>query len=64
MCSKHVEAWNKFIVKQKNLCIKLVNYLYKYTEMHGQQNVKKMEVLFSASFELLVCKKTFRFLPL
>jgi len=25
MCSKHVEAWNKFIVK-KNLCIKLVNY--------------------------------------
>jgi len=22
------------------LCIKLVNYWYKYTEMHGQQNVK------------------------
>ena len=26
MCSKHVEAWNKLIVKQKFLCIKLVNY--------------------------------------
>ena len=25
MCSKHVEAWNKLIVKQ-SLCIKLVNY--------------------------------------
>jgi len=23
------------------LCIKLVNYWDKYTEMHGQQNVKK-----------------------
>jgi len=40
MCSKHVEAWKKLIVKQKNVCIKLVNYWYKYTEMHGQQNVK------------------------
>jgi len=26
MCPKHVEAWNKFFVKQKILCIKLVNY--------------------------------------
>jgi len=41
MCSKHVEASNKLIVKQKSLCIKLVNYWDKYTEMHGQQNVKK-----------------------
>jgi len=40
MCSKHVEAWNKRIVKQI-LCIELVNYWDKYTEMHGQQNVKK-----------------------
>jgi len=40
MCSKHVEAWTKLIVKQKMLCIKLVNYWDKYTEMHGQQNVK------------------------
>jgi hypothetical protein len=27
--------------KTKILCIKLVNYWDKYTEMHGQQNVKK-----------------------
>jgi hypothetical protein len=40
-CSKHVEAWNKLTVKQKILCIKFVNYWDKYTEMHGQQNVKK-----------------------
>jgi len=39
--SKHVEAWNKFIVKQKILFIKLVNYWDKYIEMHDQQNVKK-----------------------
>jgi len=30
MCSKHVEAWNKLIVKQKRLCIKLVNYWDNY----------------------------------
>jgi len=40
MCSKHVEARNKLIVKQI-LCIKLVKYWDKYTEMHVQQNVKK-----------------------
>ena len=39
VCSKHVEAWKKLIVKQI-LCIKLVKYWDKYTEMHGQQNVK------------------------
>jgi len=39
MCSKHVEAWNKLIVKLI-LCIKLVKYWDKYTEMHGQQNIK------------------------
>jgi len=40
ICSKHVETWNKLIVKQI-LCIKLVKYRDKYTEMqHGQQNVK------------------------
>ena len=39
MCSKHVEAWNKTIVKQM-LCIKLVKYWDKYTKMHGQQNDK------------------------
>ena len=26
------------------MCIKLVNYWDKYTEMHGQQNVKKKQV--------------------
>jgi len=31
----------KLIVKQI-LCIKLVKYCDKYTEMHGQQNVKKI----------------------
>jgi len=41
MCSKHVEAWNKLILRQNLLCIKLLNYWDKYTEMHGQQNVKK-----------------------
>ena len=42
MCLKHVEAWNKLIAycKTKILCIKLVNYWDKYTEMHGQQNIK------------------------
>jgi len=43
MCSKHVEAWNKLIVKQI-LCINLVKYWDKYTEMHGQQNVKTIEI--------------------
>jgi len=42
MCSKHVETWNKFIERQNILCIKLVNYRDKYTEMHGQQNLKRM----------------------
>jgi hypothetical protein len=37
MCSKHVESWNKLIVKQI-LFIKLVNYWDKYTEMYGRQS--------------------------
>ena len=41
MCSKHVQAWNKTYCKTKILCIKLVNYWDKYTEIHGQQNIKK-----------------------
>jgi len=45
MYSKHVEAWNKTYCETTILCIKLVKYWDKYTEMHGQQNVKK--VLFS-----------------
>jgi len=35
MCLKHVEAWNKLIVKQK-FCASS----WLITEMHGQQNVK------------------------
>jgi len=41
-CSKHVEAWNKAYCKTKILCIKLVNYWDKYTEMRGQQNIKNL----------------------
>jgi len=41
MCSKHVEAWNKIYCKANILCNKLVNYWDKYTDMHGQQNIKK-----------------------
>ena len=33
--------WYHHTCKTKILCIKLVNYWDKYTEMHGQQNVKK-----------------------
>jgi len=51
MCSKHVEAWKKIIVKQI-LCIKLVKYWDKYTEMHGQQNVKKKVKQFKHKSEL------------
>jgi hypothetical protein len=35
-CSKHVEAWNKYINKD---CVKLgINQ--NYVKMHGQQNIK------------------------
>jgi hypothetical protein len=35
-CSKHVEAWNKYIEKE---CVKLV-INQNYVEMHSQQNIK------------------------
>jgi hypothetical protein len=35
-CSKHVEAWNKYIKKE---CVKLV-INQNYVMMHGQQNIK------------------------
>jgi len=38
-CSKHVENRNKYIRKIE-LCVKLVIYK-NWTEMHGQQNIKK-----------------------
>jgi len=36
--------------KTKILCIKLVNYWDKYTEMHGQKNVKIYINVFSLKF--------------
>jgi hypothetical protein len=36
LCSKHVEAWNKYIKKE---CVKLV-INQNYVKMHGQQNIK------------------------
>ena len=38
MCLKHVEAWNKLIIKfSASSWLILIN---KYIEMHGQQNIK------------------------
>ena len=38
MCLKHVEAWNKLIIKfSASSCLVLINM---YIEMHGQQNIK------------------------
>jgi len=47
MCSKHVEAWNKLIVKQK-FCASS----WLITEMHGQQNVKKKTKLIVSPYKL------------
>jgi len=44
MCSNHVEAWNKTYCETKILYIKLVNYWDKYTDMHGQHNIKNYAV--------------------
>jgi hypothetical protein len=41
-CSKHVENWNKCI--RKELCIKLF-ISQKYTEIHGQQNIKFLKFI-------------------
>jgi len=47
MCSKHVEAWNKLIVKQKLYASSwLITKID--TEMHGQQNIKNVSGGFSA----------------
>ena len=41
MCSKHLEAWNKLIIKfGASSWLILRN---KYIEMHGQQNIKKIK---------------------
>jgi hypothetical protein len=39
-CSKHVEAWNKYIKKE---CVKLI-INQNYVKMHGQQNIKNIGV--------------------
>ena len=39
MCSKHVEAWDKLIIKFS--APRWLILRNKYTEMHGQQNIKK-----------------------
>ena len=41
MFSKHVEAWNKLIIKFSAPSWLMLRY--KYIEMHGQQNIKKKE---------------------
>jgi len=45
--------------KTKRLCIKLVNYLDKYTEMHSQQNVKKKYILMSSTLIQAIMILTF-----
>ena len=47
MCSKHVEAWNKFIIKFSASSWLMLN---KYIEMHGQQYIKITMRCFSKSF--------------
>jgi hypothetical protein len=46
-CSKHVEAWNKYIKKE---CVKLV-INQNYVEMHGQQNIEILQ-FFKRNFEI------------
>jgi hypothetical protein len=45
-CSKHVEAWNKYIEKE---CVKL-DINQNYVEMHGQQNIKTMAIVHSSLY--------------
>ena len=41
-CSKHVEAWNKLIIKfSASIWLILIN---KYIEVHGQQNIKIYDI--------------------
>jgi len=55
MSSKHVEAWNKLIVKQK-FCASS----WLITEMYGQQNVKKKFVQYRFIVkQLLLLSRTF-----
>ena len=50
MCLKHVEAWNKLIMKfSASSWLILIN---KYIEMHGQQNIKTTLCVFLVSTNL------------
>jgi hypothetical protein len=51
-CSKHVEAWNKYIEKE---CVKLV-INQNYAEMHGQRNIKFCPKLSMAIFSFSIAK--------
>ena len=51
MCLKHVEAWNKLIIKfSASSWLTLIN---KYIEMHGQQNIKKHKSISMSSSDVL-----------
>jgi hypothetical protein len=52
-CSKHVEAWNKYIKKE---CVKLI-INQNYVKMHGQQNIK---IIVSPLSNLLLILSLFR----
>ena len=43
MCLKYVEEYNKFIIKQE--FVHSVGQLIDYTQLHGQQNIKKKSEL-------------------
>jgi len=53
MCSKHVVAWNKLIIKfSASSWLILIN---KYIEMHGQQNIKKNNIISKRPVEKEYC---------
>jgi uncharacterized protein with gpF-like domain len=54
-CSKHVEAWNKYIKKE---CVKLV-INQNYVKMHGQQNIKNKFYFFLENLEE-ICKTAYQ----
>jgi len=65
LVSSHLQVWwyqrHKINLLQKNCGHKLFNYWDKYTEMHGQQNVKKCyficpQKLFSKAGTISYCK--------
>jgi len=54
ICSKHVETWNKLIIKfSASSWLILRN---KYIDMYGQQNIKKKKTLRDVQLKLRVYK--------